>query len=195
MQGTITYRFEEGEHPTLKAVRIIVATVNMSRVGAHARMLREATEQWRTDTQQPKIATPKEETNGNVQPEGQQEEQQEGQQEGLLVSEAKQAEDNWLYSQYTRWATLAAATTTVSVIKHGKKNQTVELDEDTPDDWPWQKSSLAELGWDNPAGMGEIPVDLFTAWEARAMSVNPGIFGPPLTSTNGKKKMGLVQIL
>ena len=194
MKRTLTYKFEAGEHPTLQAVRITVSTVTMSGIGKHARMLREAVEQWRQDTGQ----EPDQE-----EPNGQEERIRQGNeeaQEGLLVppaapTEAEKAERNWLYSQYTRWAILAATTAMVSVIQHGKKGKTVELDDNQSDDWPWQESSLAALGWDNPKGVGELPVDLFTAWEAQSMAVNPGIFGPPQTGANGKKKGGLVQIV
>lgn len=185
MKRTLTYKFEAGEHPTLQAVRITVSTVTMSGIGKHARMLREAVEQWRIDTgQEP-------ETDNS----------EAGTEEAQVApvpptpTEAEKAERNWLYSQYTRWPILAATTAMVSVIQHGKKGKPVELDDEQSDDWPWQESSLAALGWDNPKGVGELPVDLFTAWEAQAMAVNPGIFGPPQTSINGKKKGGLVQIV
>lgn len=180
MNSTLTYRFEPEESAGLEAVRITVSGVTMKGIGTHARLTREAVEQWRTDTGQDKKETPAEAPPAEAEtPENQPAE--------------LPAEHNWLYSQYTRWAVLATTTTRVSVIKRGKKP--LELSDETPDDWPWQESSLAALGWDKPSGVGDVPVDLFTAWERAAMDVNPGVFGPSRPGSNAKKKTGLISVI
>ena len=79
----------------------------------------------------------------------------------------------------------------VQVVKRAKKAK--DLDEDAPDTWPWEESSLAALGLDKPEGAMELKTDLIDAWERAVDSVNPGVFGRPLTS-QAKKKTGVLSI-
>ena len=68
-----------------------------------------------------------------------------------------------------------------------------ELDEDAPDTWPWEDSSLAALGLDKPEGAMDLKTDLLEAWERAVDGVNPGVFGRPLTS-QAKKKTGVLSV-
>ena len=90
------------------------------------------------------------------------------------------------YNAYVRWATCAAGTHSLAVVKRNKQSK--ELDPDAIDAWPWETSSLAALGWDQPQGVLDIKTDLFDAWEKAVQAANPGIFGRALTSGAKKRR-------
>lgn len=175
MQSTITYRFDPDDESPFEAIRITAKTIKIKDVGAHARMSQEAINQWRhecgfdTPPQEPVDGEPTE-----TQPEKNPTQEQ-------MVS----------YNAYSRWAKCACATGPVKVVKRTKKSK--ELDEDAPDTWPWEDSSLAMLGLDKPEGAMELKTDFLEAWEKAVDSVNPGVFGRPLTST-AKKKTGVLSV-
>jgi hypothetical protein len=185
MQSTLTYRFETDENPELEAIRITVKTLTMAGVGQHAKLLREAIEMWRVDTNNPEFG--KEVSNNGK-------EEEEGRPEGVLTPKEPTREEEVLYNHYARWAVIASATVDkVLIVKRGKT--TKELDEDNTDSWPWETTSTAAMGWDKPSGILDIPIDLFTAWEKQAYAVNPGLFGPAGNNVAKKKGVGLISVI
>ena len=44
LKATLTYRFDDGEHPDLEAVRVTVGTGSMRVIGTHSRLVRLAGE-------------------------------------------------------------------------------------------------------------------------------------------------------
>jgi hypothetical protein len=173
MQTKIVYRFDEDDETAYEAIAITAKTVTIRGVGTQARMAKQAAEQWRAelpatdDTPEEKRLLPPEPT-PDMDP-----------------------EQNIKYNAYVRWATCAAGTQSIAVVKRGKKSK--ELDPDAPESWPWETSSLAGMGWDQPQGVLDIKTDLFEAWEKAVQAANPGIFGRALTST-AKKKTGVISI-
>ena len=170
MQSTITYRFDPDDETPVEAIRLTTRTIKIKDVGAHARMSQEAINQWRheygLDPEVKEGETPPPDKNPT--------------QEQMVT-----------YHAYTRWAKCACATGKVQVVKRTKKGK--ELDEDAPDTWPWEDSSLAALGLDKPEGAMELKTDLLEAWERAVDGVNPGVFGRPLTS-QAKKKTGVLSV-
>lgn len=173
MQSTITYRFDPDDESAFEAIRITARTIKVKDVGAHARMALEATNQWRH------------ECGLDAEPE----EAKEGEEPAAAKNPTQ--EQMVSYNAYNRWAKCACATGPVKVVKRTKKGK--ELDEDAPDTWPWEDSSLAALGLDKPEGAMELKTDLLEAWEKAVDMVNPGVFGRPLTST-AKKKTGVLSV-
>ena len=170
MQSTITYRFDPDDDTPFEAMRLTARTIKIKDVGAHARMNQEAINQWRheygLDADVKEGETPSPDKNPT--------------QEQMVT-----------YNAYTRWAKCACATGKVQVVKRTKKGK--ELDEDAPDTWPWEDSSLAALGLDKPEGAMGLKTDLLEAWERAVDGVNPGVFGRPLTS-QAKKKTGVLSV-
>ncbi len=173
MQSTITYRFDPDDETPVEAIRLTTRTIKIKDVGAHARMNQEAINQWRH------------ECGLDAKPDAP-EESKEAQPDKNPTQEQMVT-----YNAYTRWAKCACATGKVQVVKRTKKGK--ELDEDAPDTWPWEESSLAALGLDKPEGAMELKTDLLEAWERAVDGVNPGVFGRPLTS-QAKKKTGVLSV-
>lgn len=176
MQTTITFRFDEGQSPDFEAVRLTVGTVLMRHIGAHARLKRLTADQWRLDTGR----KPESEVTQDAAAEAE-EVQAKGEEEVT-------PEESELWKAYDRWCELMVATTGVQVVRKGKKAK--DLDPETPTDWPWEDTNMAALGWDKPAAILDLPVDLVGSWQTQIRATNPGIFGPPLTgqAPNAKKK-------
>ena len=194
LKATLTYRFDEGEHPDLEAVRVTVGTGSMRVIGTHSRLVRlageiaEAENKAERDDEQASAAA------GALVAAV---EAAEGDDESVThepapVPEEERPEDTVRVNLYRRWALLASVTRSVQVVKSTKKAK--ELDPEDPEKWPWQDSSLEALGWDKPGPVIDLPADLFTSWELYAQRVNPGTFGPPLTGTT-KKKVGLISVI
>ncbi len=175
MQSTITYRFDPDDETPVEAIRLTPRTIKIKDVGAHARMNQEAINQWRHECQFDKLTDP-ESTTPVPEP---------------VDAKNPTQEQMVTYNAYTRWAKCACATGKVQVVKRTKKGK--ELDEDAPDTWPWEDSSLAALGLDKPEGAMELKTDLLEAWERAVDGVNPGVFGRPLTS-QAKKKTGVLSV-
>ena len=193
LKATLTYRFDEGEHPDLEAVRVTVGTGSMRVIGTHSRLVRLAGEIAEAENKAEREDEHAAAVAGVVvaAAEG------EGDEENMLVElppapEEERPEDTVRVNLYRRWALLASVTRSVQVVRHGKKAK--DLDPEDPDKWPWQDSSLEALGWDKPGPVIDLPADLFTSWELYAQRVNPGTFGPPLTGTT-KKKVGLISVI
>lgn len=197
---TLTYVFDECEHPELQAVRITVGTGSMRVIGTHSRLVRLADGLAEQENRQALVEEQAGALVADVDGDG-------ALDEGACVStpEAKpearvkappageeRPEDVVRVNLYRRWALLAAVTRKVQVVKRGRKAR--ELDLENPDAWPWQESSLEGLGWDRPGPVVDLPADLFTSWELHAQRVNPGTFGPPLTGAV-KKKTGLISVI
>ena len=203
MKATLTYRFDEGEHPELEAVRVVVGTGSMRVIGTHSRLVRLAGEIAETENKaeiedERAIAAA-----GVVVAAVEAEESEDGEvtlaepapvdaDRERSVGEEERPDHVVRVNLYRRWALLASVTRSVQVIKRGKKAK--ELDPEDPEKWPWQDSSLEALGWDKPGPVVDLPADLFTSWELYAQRVNPGTFGPPLTS-GAKKKTGLISVI
>ena len=177
MQSTITYRFDPDDETAIEALRITARTIKIKDVGAHARMSQEAINQWRHECG---LDAEPVEGNGSTSSPTPPQPDKNPTQEQMVT-----------YNAYTRWAKCACATGKVQVVKRTKKGK--ELDEDAPDTWPWEESSLAALGLDKPEGAMELKTDLLEAWERAVDGVNPGVFGRPLTS-QAKKKTGVLSV-
>ncbi len=196
LKATLTYRFDDGEHPELEAVRVTVGTGSMRVIGTHSRLVRlageiaEAENKAERDDEQATAAA-------GVLVAAVETAEADGDDESVThepvpVTEDERPEDTVRVNLYRRWALLASVTRSVQVVKRGKKAK--ELDPEDPEKWPWQDSSLEALGWDKPGPVIDLPADLFTSWELYAQRVNPGTFGPPLTGTT-KKKVGLISVI
>ena len=170
MQTTVVYRFDEEDESPYEAIKIAAKTVTIRGVGTQARLAKQAAEQWRAELPQAESA------DGSA---------------TRLLSQPTETdpEQTVKYNAYVRWATCAAGTHSLAVVKRNKKSK--ELDPDAIDAWPWEASSLAALGWDQPQGVLDIKTDLFDAWEKAVQAANPGIFGRALTS-GAKKKTGVI---
>ena len=177
MQSTITYRFDPDDETPVEAIRLTTRTIKIKDVGAHARMSQEAINQWRHECG---LDAEPVEGNGSASSPTVPPPEKNPTQEQMVT-----------YNAYTRWAKCACATGKVQVVKRTKKGK--ELDEDAPDTWPWEESSLAALGLDKPEGAMELKTDLLEAWERAVDGVNPGVFGRPLTS-QAKKKTGVLSV-
>ena len=194
LKATLTYRFDDGEHPDLEAVRVTVGTGSMRVIGTHSRLVRLAGEIAEAEN---KAELEDERATAAAGVVVAAAEAAEGDDESVTpepapVTEEERPEDTVRVNLYRRWALLASVTRSVQVVKHGKKAK--ELDPEDPEKWPWQDSSLEALGWDKPGPVIDLPADLFTSWELYAQRVNPGTFGPPLTGTT-KKKVGLISVI
>ena len=177
MQSTITYRFDPDDETPVEAIRLTTRTIKIKDVGAHARMNQEAINQWRHECGLD--AEPVEGDGSTSSPTPPPPEKNPTQEQMVT------------YNAYTRWAKCACATGKVQVVKRTKKGK--DLDEDAPDTWTWEESSLAALGLDKPEGAMDLKTDLLEAWERAVDSVNPGVFGRPLTS-QAKKKTGVLSV-
>lgn len=195
LKATLIYRFDEGEHPDLEAVRVTVGTGSMRVIGTHSRLVHlageiaEAENKAERDDEQATAAAGT--LVAAVEAEG------DGDDDSVThepapVPEEERPEDTVRVNLYRRWALLASVTRSVQVVKRTKKAK--ELDPEDPEKWPWQDSSLEALGWDKPGPVIDLPADLFTSWELYAQRVNPGTFGPPLTGST-KKKVGLISVI
>lgn len=182
MQTTLIYRFDEEDDTTLEAVKITAHTVTIRGVGTQARMAKLATAQWRAELTPAAVVTSTINAEGEV-------DSVAATISDLPVADENDPEQIVKYNAFVRWATCAAGTGSVAVIKRTKKSR--ELDTDLAETWPWEPSSLAALGWDKPEGVLDIKTDLFDAWEKAVQNANPGVFGKPLTST-AKKKTGVI---
>ena len=184
MQSTITYRFDPDDETSIEALRLTTRTIKIKDVGAHARMSQEAINQWRHECG---LDPEPVEGNGSTPSAGS------GTHSPTVPTPEKNPTQEQMvtYNAYTRWAKCACATGKVQVVKRTKKGK--ELDEDAPDTWPWEDSSLAALGLDKPEGAMDLKTDLLEAWERAVDGVNPGVFGRPLTS-QAKKKTGVLSV-
>ena len=199
LKATLIYRFDEGEHPDLEAVRVTVGTGSMRVIGTHSRLVRlageiaEAENKAEREDEQATAAAGVlvAAINSGEAAEGDTDDDSVTH-EPAPVTEEERPEDTVRVNLYRRWALLASVTRSVQVVKRGKKAK--ELDPEDPEKWPWQDSSLEALGWDKPGPVIDLPADLFTSWELYAQRVNPGTFGPPLTGTT-KKKVGLISVI
>ena len=194
LKATLTYRFDEGEHPDLEAVRVTVGTGSMRVIGTHSRLVRLAGEIAEAEN---KAELEDERATAAAGVVVAAAEAAEGDDESVTpepapVTEEERPEDTVRVNLYRRWALLASVTRSVQVVKRTKKAK--ELDPEDPEKWPWQDSSLEALGWDKPGPVIDLPADLFTSWELYAQRVNPGTFGPPLTGST-KKKVGLISVI
>ena len=179
MQTTVTYRFDPIDYTPLEAIRITAKTVTIRELGAQARMAKQAAEQWRAE-----LPAPPEPPAGETAP--------------PLPTEPTDDMDgaeSVKYQLYLRWSTAAAGTANIEVVRRRVlapgEQPPPELDPDQPHTWPWEPSSLAALGWDQPQGIMDIKFDLFAAWERAVQEANPGVFGRALTS-GAKKKTGVI---
>lgn len=178
MQTTVIYRFDEEDDSALEAVKITAHTVTIRGVGTQARLAKLATAQWRAELTPAAVVT-------TINAEG----EVDGAATDLPTTDENDPEQIVRYNAFIRWATCAAGTGSVAVIKRTKKSR--ELDTDLAESWPWEPSSLAALGWDKPEGVLDMKTDLFDAWEKTVQNANPGVFGRALTST-AKKKTGVI---
>ena len=195
LKATLIYRFDEGEHPDLEAVRVTVGTGSMRVIGTHSRLVRlagEIAEAENKAERDDELAAAAAGTLVAAVEAAEGEEDESTTPEPAPAAEEERPEDTVRVNLYRRWALLASVTRSVQVVKRGKKAK--ELDPEDPEKWPWQDSSLEALGWDKPGPVIDLPADLFTSWELYAQRVNPGTFGPPLTGTT-KKKVGLISVI
>jgi hypothetical protein len=206
MSATLTYRFDEGEHPDLEAVRVVVGTGSMRTIGTHSRLVRLAGEVAATEnkaeldaeraTALAAAAASVMQPADGARQEGDEDDEDSDEAEAgpqpVPPDSEERPEDVVRVNLYRRWALLAAVTRKISIVKRGRKAK--ELDPEDPDKWPWQEASLEALGWDQPGPVVDLPADLFTSWELYAQRVNPGTFGPPLTGAT-KKKTGLISVI
>ncbi len=190
MQSTITYRFDPDDETIFEAIRLTARTIKIKDVGAHARMSQEAVNQWRHECQFDKLNDP-EPADGPTAPVPEPVDGSKSSPTNRQPETNPTQEQMVTYNAYTRWAKCACATGKVQVVKRAKKSK--ELDEDAPDTWPWEDSSLAALGLDKPEGAMDLKTDLLEAWERAVDGVNPGVFGRPNTS-QAKKKTGDLSI-
>lgn len=181
MKSTITYKFDEEDEGNLAAMRLTVVTMKIKDVGTHARLHEEAINQWRVECGLDKADDEPTAELAEEPKEGKQPEQSKQPTQEQMVT----------YNAYVRYAKCASATKTVHVVHRGKKSK--DLDPDAIDEWQWEESSMAEVGLDNPRGVMDIKTDLLEAWERAVDTVNPGVFGRPLTSTP-KKTTGVLRV-
>lgn len=198
MRATLTYRFDDGEHLELEAVRVTVGTGSMRVIGTHSRLVRLASEIAEAENK----AEFEDEVAAHaagvvvaavVEAEGQGEEDDEAEMPSEPAGAGERPEDVVRVNLYRRWALLSAVTRSIQVVRRSKKLK--ELDPEDPDKWPWQDSSMEGLGWDKPGPVIDLPADLFTSWELYAQRVNPGTFGPPLTGSTKKNRAGLISVI
>jgi hypothetical protein len=197
LKATLTYRFDDGEHPDLEAVRVTVGTGSMRVIGTHSRLVRLAGEIAEAENKAELEDERATAAAGTLVAAVEAAEDGEGDDESVTHEPApvpveERPEDTVRVNLYRRWALLASVTRSVQVVKRGKKAK--DLDPEDPEKWPWQDASLESLGWDKPGPVIDLPADLFTSWELYAQRVNPGTFGPPLTGTT-KKKVGLISVI